>query len=488
MGLSRRHFLKNTGAAALALGAFRHLPSQAQVYSIDPINGIDKYGKLIKDAVGILDLPLGFSYNIISRSGERMSDGLITPYSPDGMAAFPVKGKPHQSLLIRNHELHPAHIKTDSFGSDIARARKFVGDKAYDFFHNEMPANGGTTNLLFDHHTGKLEHSFLSLIGTVDNCSGGATPWGSWLSCEETEDGLNQGFGKNHGFVFEVPSTATGLVEAIPLTAMGRFKHEACAVDITTGIVYMTEDHERGIFYRFIPNQPKVLAAGGRLQAMVIIDQAATNTRNWQEDIEQKKASIIAVHQTMNCKWVDLDDVTSPDGDLSTRGEAKGAAIFARCEGISFALQKNKKREVFFSATTGGNKKIGQLWRYQPSPHEGTTREQEHPATLDLFFEATDRSVLEAPDNLTIAPWGDLIICEDSYSTAADDFNYLRGITPKGKIYTIAMNPQKQKGEFCGACFSPDGSTLFVNIQTPGITFAITGPWGKVRTNATKTG
>ncbi len=481
MELSRRHFLKNATAAALALGAFRHLPSQAQIFSIDSANGIEKFGKLISDPAKLLDLPAGFSYKIISRSGERMNDGLITPYGPDGMAAFPVKDKPYQSLLIRNHELHSASDKIDSFDEDLTFARKFVGSKAYDYYKKAMPASGGTTNLLFDHRSGKVEHSFLSLIGTVNNCGGGVTPWGTWLSCEETQDGVREGFGKNHGFVFEVPSTATGLVEAIPLTAMGRFKHEACAIDIATGIVYMTEDHAMGLFYRFLPNQQGVLAAGGRLQALVINEIPSANTRNWQDDIAKQKAVLILTNKLFNCKWIDLEDVAAPDGDLRKRGLKKGAAIFARGEGLAFAIHTDKKRELFFSATTGGQQKIGQLWRYKPSLHEGTAREQEQPGTLDLFYETTDRAVLEAPDNLTIAPWGDLIICEDSYSTATDDFNYLRGITPEGKTYTIAMNPQQEKGEFCGACFSPDGSTLFINIQRPGITFAITGPWKTVR-------
>ncbi len=482
MEFSRRHFLKNASAAALALSAFRHLPIQAQHYTIDPIDGINKFGKLIKDPAKILNLPVGFSYKIISRSGGRMSDGLTTPDSPDGMAAFPVKGNPHQTLLIRNHELHPEFMKTDSFGGNVAFARKFVGNKAYDFYHNEMPANGGTTNLLFDQQTGKVEHSFLSLSGTLTNCSGGATPWGSWLSCEETRDGITKGFGKNHGYVFEVSSTATGLVDASPLTAMGRFKHEACAVDTTTGIVYMTEDDEQGIFYRFIPNQKEKLAAGGRLQALAIVDKTSANTRNWAKDIEQKKAEKISLKTLMNCKWIDLDEVTSPEGDLHKRGRAKGAAIFTRSEGITFTVQKNQQRELYFSATNGGAKELGQLWRYQPSPYEGTARESEAPSKLELFYESSDRAVLEAPDNLAISPWGDIIISEDSYSAASDDFNYLRGITPAGKIYTIAMNQQPEKGEFCGACFSPDGSTLFVNIQTPGMTFAITGPWRTLRT------
>src|SRR5690606_9646942 len=109
------------------------------------------------------------------------------------------------------------------------------------------------------------------------------------------------------------------------------------------------------------------------------------------------------------------------------RGEAQGAAIFSRCEGVAFALREAAKREVFFAATGGGAKKLGQIWKYEPSPFEGTPREREKPATLELFYESQDRAHMESCDNITVAPWGDLIICEDSYSADPTMVNYLRG-------------------------------------------------------------
>lgn len=485
MDLTRRHFLKNASATAVALGGLHNLQLQAQVYVQDPVYGIDKVGQLVADPAGILNLPRDFSYQIISRSGERMSDGLIVPSAPDGMAAFPVPGNASQCILVRNHELDSGSNEIGPFEGRVDLAKKHVGSKAYDYFlSNQLPINGGTTTLLYSHRSQRVERSHLSLIGTTRNCAGGATPWGSWLSCEESIDGKAKGFGREHGYVYEVPAQAKGLVDAIPLKDMGRFVHEATAVDSTSGIVYLSEDYNRSLFYRFLPSTPGKLAEGGRLQALAMRGWHSANTRNWPEDAEDKNAQSVALHQRFNCEWIDLDDVTSPDGDLSTRGEAKGAAIFARGEGLAFALRPDKTREIFLAATGGGPLKIGQVWRYQPSPFEGTEREVEQPGVMELFYETHNRAVLESCDNLAIAPWGDLIICEDSYSDNPDTVNYLRGLTPDGRIYTLAMNAHPDKGEFCGACFSPDGTTLFVNIQRPGMTIAITGPWGHLRNQA----
>ncbi|MDZ4261330.1 MAG: DUF839 domain-containing protein [Pseudomonadota bacterium] len=485
MRLTRRHFLKNASAAAIALGGLRSLQLQAQVYAQDPIHGIDKVGQLLADPAGILNLPRDFSYKIIARTGDLMSDGLITPSAMDGMAAFPMPGDASKCILVRNHELDSMGEEVDPFGGDIDKARKHVGNKSYDsFLLSRRPVNGGTTSLVYSHRSQRVERSHLSLIGTARNCAGGATPWGSWLTCEETLVGKLNGYGREHGYVFEVPSLAKGLVDAVPLKDMGRFVHEAAAVDSTNGIIYLSEDYDRSLFYRFIPKTPGKLVEGGRLQALVLRDWKKANTRNWPEDAADKNAQKVAMHQRFACEWIDLDEVTAPDGDLAERGEAKGAAIFARGEGLAFALREDKTREVLFAATGGGPLKIGQVWRYQPSPFEGTAREAEQPGTMELLYETHNRAVLQACDNIAVAPWGDLIICEDSYSDSPDTVNYLRGLTPDGKIYTLAMNAHPDKGEFCGACFSPDGTTLFVNIQRPGFTIAITGPWGNLRNQA----
>ena len=94
---------------------------------------------------------------------------------------------------------------------------------------------------------------------------------------------------------------------------------------------------------------------------------------------------------------------------------------------------------------------------------------------LSLVLEPDDRALLDGPDNITPAPNGDLIVCEDG-----QDDNFVIGITPQGRLYRLARNAHGPS-EFAGACFAPDGRTLFVNTQDPGITFAIWGPWGTRR-------
>jgi uncharacterized protein len=472
MYLSRRHFLRNASAATLAMTGF-HLSAHAQVYALDPERGVDPFGKLVQDPKGILNLPAGFTYQIVNRTGQTMADGLITPGSPDGMAAFPVSGKPHHCLLVCNHELDSSPGQVDAFGGDKKLAVQIGKEKAFDFFRDGMPANGGTTTMLYDLRQQKLISSHLSLIGTSRNCSGGAMPWGSWLSCEETIYGKKQGFNKDHGYVFEVPATSTGLHKAEPLYDMGRFVHEACAVDVETGIIYMTEDLSDGLFYRFIPHKSGHLSAGGKLQALAIKDWKSADTRN-----KKSSKKIIGYQDKLTTTWIDLDEVRSPNGDLNHRGFNQGAAIFERGEGLVFA-KHGKQKSFYFSATTSGQFELGQIWQYIPSPFEGTKDEAKIPGQLQLVYESTDRAYMEACDNLAVTPWGDILICEDSYSPAADQINYLRGMTPEGKIYTLAMNANAMQGEFCGACFSPDGSTLFVNIQVPGYTLAIQGPWPK---------
>lgn len=479
MRLTRRHFLKNASAAAIALGGFRSLQLRAQVYAQDPLYGIDKVGQLLLDPAGILNLPRDFSYKVIARTGDLMSDGLRMPSAPDGMAAFPLPGDASKCILIRNHELASVGEEASAFVGQAKLAKQTKGI-AYDFYKG-LPVNGGTTSLIYSHRSQQIERSHLSLVGTARNCSGGATPWGSWLTCEESLVGKPHGYGREHGYIFEVPSSAKGLIGATPLRDMGRFMHEAAAVDSSTGIVYLSEDDAKGLFYRFIPNTPGELLAGGRLQALAIRGWPGANTRNWPEDAGKPGVQTVSLRQRFSCEWIDLEEVTSPQGDLNLRGHAQGAAIFARGEGLAFALRPDKTREILLATTGGGPLQIGQVWRYQPGPYEGTARETEQPGVLELLYETHNRAILESCDNLAVAPWGDLIICEDSYSDLPDTVNYLRGLTPDGKIYTLAMNAHPDKGEFCGACFSPDGTTLFVNIQRPGMTLAITGPWARLR-------
>jgi len=163
---------------------------------------------------------------------------------------------------------------------------------------------------------------------------------------------------------------------------------------------------------------------------------------------------------------IDLEDVDPKKDDLRIRGFEKGGALFASGEGMDYF-----EGTVYFDCTNGGPIKAGQIWRYVPSLHEGTEKEGDSPGKLELFVEIRDRNIGENPDQMTGTLWGDVFVCEDGFGE-----QYLLGITPKGKIYRLARNA-KDESEFAGVCFSPDGSTVFVNYLNAGLTFAITGPW-----------
>ncbi len=422
--------------------------------------------ELRADPNQILDLPDRFNYRIVSRVGDIMSDGLRVPGAHDGMAVF--AGQDGRVALICNHEMSTHRFDGSAFGDGYADLPESTKSLLYDRGSDETPALGGTTTTLYNPATGETEQQFLSLAGTEINCAGGATPWGSWLSCEECFEAPGSRVDyehlitrdRHHGYVFEVPSSAARLVEAIPIKAMGRFEHEACAVHEATGIVYMTEDRFHGLFYRYIPATPGKLHDGGRLQALAIDGHSSVMTHNWS-----------AVPQTllntpMKTHWIDLDFVDPVDNDLRLRGAARGAATFARGEGLCVAGDR-----FAFTCTIGGPARIGQVFTYAPSPYEGTPTEKDKPGRLTLIAESDENSLLRNCDDLTMAPWGDLIVCEDTLNHCG-----LVGIPPNGRQYAIADNPYSVS-ELAGVCFSPDGKTLFVNIQYPGMTLAITGPW-----------
>ena len=459
---TRRRFLGTCGAVTAGFLAYR----RAFERSIDVFASVGQavlgYGAPIEDPARVIDLPRGFRYQIISHAGDEMSDGLVVPGLPDAMAAFP--GPDGQTLVIRNHEC----LGTGgAFGSTNDRLAQISAEKLFDLGAGITPCAGGTTTFVWDTKSHSLVAQHLSLAGTVRNCAGGSTPWGTWLTCEETV--LKQGFHaeenlhcqKDHGWVFEVPVKPTAsLADPTPITAMGRFVHEACVVDPRTGIVYLSEDREDGLLYRFLPNMRGDMHAGGRLQALAL-DGDVHDTRNWPGDTPH-----LLVGAKHEAEWIDMEDVEAPEDDLRMRGFDDGACRFARTEGMWMG-----QNEFYFACTDGGRRQIGQIFRYAPGAAEGTDAESDSPGHLELFVEPNDPARMRNPDNVAIAPWGDLVICEDHPGEHAR----LVGITPTGGLYTFAR--ARVDGEFAGATFSPDGTTLFVNIQQSGITLAITGPW-----------
>jgi uncharacterized protein len=459
---SRRQFLKFSGIVSLGfIGLQQYAAHPLLAASGLPSRGnTPGYGPLLPDPEGIIDLPKGFTYKIISRQGNKMNDGFFVPGKADGMATF--AGKKGRVIVVRNHEVSPEDLASSPFGDKNGLLSKINRDKVYDYGFGSSPALGGTTTIVYNPQTQRVEQEFLSLAGTTRNCAGGPTPWNSWITCEETVERKGGSREKDHGYCFEVPATQSAkLAEPVPLTEMGRFNHEAVAVDPTTGIVYLTEDRGDGLIYRFLPNQPKQLARGGRLQVLAIRGQQQADTRNW----ANQQAPVFPVGQAMETEWLDIDNVEAPEDDLRFRGHEKGAARFARGEGMWYGNQ-----EVYFACTNGGRIGQGQVFRYKPSPYEGQAREKEAPGKLELFIEPNDISLVHNCDNLTVAPWGDIVLCEDTNHPS------IVGVKPSGEIYKLAKNVGYES-EFAGGVFSPDGRTFFVNIQHPGLTLAISGPW-----------
>ncbi|MEE2639725.1 MAG: alkaline phosphatase PhoX [Planctomycetota bacterium] len=400
----------------------------------------------------LLLLPEGFRYQSFGWTRDPMKDGSATPSSHDGMAV--VEEKDGIVTLVRNHEV-------SGFGKCMQ------GPKPFD-----AKGRGGCTSLRFDTAKGKWIDSWTSLSGTVRNCAGGVTPWGSWLSCEETvvQDGdlfdkVKQQLDQTHGWIFDVPPEGTQ--RPVPLRDMGRFSHEAIAVDRETGFIYETEDQgARSGFYRFIPNERNRPAAGGKLQMAKVPGHPKLTGR-------------VKNGTRFDVEWVDIADPTlahSPNTQDSSgvffQGHKQGGTAFARLEGCWAG-----NGLIYFDATSGGEAKAGQIWALDPEKQ-----------TLEMLFESPSAKVLNMPDNLCVSPRGGLLICEDSdYGKFAKQ--RIHGLNQEGNLSLFAVNNIQLKGEkngfkgdfrgkeWCGASFSPDGKWLFVNIQTPGMTFAITGPW-----------
>ncbi len=399
-----------------------------------------------------LALPAGFTYVKFGVEGSIMSDGNPTPKAHDGMAALPL---PNGNVrLIRNHE------DRDTAANSIVKGDPST---AYD------ERGGGSTTSLEVEPGGdrELVRDFISLNGTIVNCAGGPTPQNSWITCEETTAGQTQGFAEDHGYNFEVPASAEDEVEAVPLKAMGRFVHEAVAIDPRTGIVYETEDRGTSGFYRFIPDRKGNLAAGGRLQMLAL----KGNRSNYDTRTGQR------VGKPLPVRWVDIEDPDPSAAETNPlavfeQGKEEGGATFSRLEGCWYG-----DGSVFFAATDGGDAELGQVWQYRPRGNSG--------GQLILLFESRSADQLDAPDNVTVTPGGGIILCEDG-----DGDQFLRGLTQRGRIFDFAQNINNDPDdarEFAGATFSPDGETLFVNIQgdtrgpgSPdelGMTFAIWGPF-----------
>lgn len=459
MARNRRDFIKTTGFIGLGFMGLKLYACGGGPQATDSVSipeALD-YGPLVPDPAGLIDLPDRFSYKVISTQGEAMDDGLVVPGKPDGMATFP--GEDGRVIVIRNHEVVATDKDLGAFGSENANLDAIPKEDFYEYGSGEFPGLGGTTTFVYNEKTMEIEKEFLSLAGTYRNCAGGPMPWGSWVTCEEdvTKAGDFEGNVElDHGYVFEVPATEEVMRAAPkPIKEMGRFNHEAVAYDPKAGIVYLTEDRHDGLFYRFIPTKKDDLHSGGKLQALVVKGSPKFDTRNWPDTVGPD----IQPNVPMKVEWIDLDDVEAPEDDLRMRGHEAGAAVFARGEGIWY-----DEGVIYFACTNGGDLMKGQVFKFIPDP------ENVEGGELELFIEPNNVDIMKYCDNLTVAPWGDVMLCEDDIDA------YLRGVTPEGHIFTFGHCVGHQS-EFTGICFSPSGKTMFVNIQHAGLTLAITGPW-----------
>ncbi len=457
--VSRREILLAGGSALAGTGlvaAFSGLAARRAGGVTAPYS--EDYGPLEPRAdrstgLELLLLPPGFEYWSYGWTGDPLDDGSPTPPAHDGMGIADVQSD--RIVLVRNHE---NSLPTGAFGARSS---------AYD-----PSGSGGTTSLIFNPRSGKWLNSWVSLNGTSTNCGGGATPWNSWLSCEETLNGRDNGFLEPHGWVFEV-RRGEPLTAPEPLVEMGRFAHEAVAVDPASGYVYETEDRGRCGFYRFVPRRSWAqLHRGGRLQMLRV-------TGVHQADLSR----VIPVGRTFEVDWVDIDDPglahtpgsNPPDaGGVFSQGYEQGGASFRRLEGCWY-----DRGRIYFVSTIGGIAGSGQVWAYEPRA-----------SVLTLIFDSPGPHRLNGPDNIAVSPRGALVLCEDGgggYGMVGG--NRLLGLSPAGSLFTFAENNivlegqrngitgDFRSGEWAGATFSPEGRWLFVNIQRPGVTFAITGPW-----------
>ena len=490
------------------LSAACSLPSMAFMHTLSAMEG-KRNGKNdrkqgvslalqadLKSRINVLKLAPGFRYHSILWTGQVMSDGSLTPDRPDGMACFP---KSNQEIcLVRNHEraaIEPPNTQgligttqTPRYDS-LSLPKRLVG------------MGGGTTNVVLNEKL-QIVKSYASLSGTLVNCAGGPTPWGSWLSCEEIELRGSRIGGKDHGYVFEVPASDKVQASAKPIKGMGFMRHEAAAVG-ADGSVFLTEDNKHGSgFYRFIPQDKSAklgsLERGGQLQMLRI------------KPSQPLAQSRLQRGQSFSVDWVDIDN---PDADPELllapaakqprilgagrsgpflQGQAQGAAAFGRLEG---AWQLSG--DIYFVDTTGGAAKSGAVWRLSASK-----KGQAHALldTLEVVYVSPNEGEADHIDNLTVNAQGGIVLCEDGAGGRNGLGQLVRGtrllaLTPRGEIRVIAENalqldkPSPELGlvagdyrdqEFAGACFDPKGDVLFVNIQTPGILLAIEGPWKKV--------
>lgn len=386
-----------------------------------------RFGPLKKDPAGIFDLPEGFSYRVVQRSGGPTGDGYKIPGCFDGMGCF--EGPNGTWVLMRNHECTWLPLTGPYHAGQSPPPEAF--DKG---------AHGAVTRVVLRPDTLEVEATNLVLAGTVRNCAGGRSPWG-WLSCEETTDA-------GHGYVFLCRTDVTRVAPPEKIEGYGRFRHEAACVDPTTCIAYLTEDQDDSAVYRFVPDA-KETPFKGRLQALAVAGKPRLDT-----------SRDLRTGRTVDVAWVNIDDPNPREDTVRRQAHAEGAALIRRGEGIWL-----EGDELFICSTSGGPRSAGQIFRL-------TLGRGKTPDRLTLLAESSDTDVLNMPDNITVAPWGELFLAEDSVVGE----QHVRILSPDGRVSVFGRNALS-RSELAGVCFSPDATCLFVNIYGDGLTLAVRGPF-----------
>lgn len=460
-GLSRRGFLGRTAAAGLGI---------ALAGSIDAIAGTAAnaaartgvgYGPLVADPAGLLALPAGFSYTLVAHAGQTLLEtGQPTPSDADGTGSFP-DGR--GTTLVNNHEI----------GADEPYGVPPLPGLTYD-----PGARGGTTSIDVTKQ-GERVREYVSVAGTHNNCAGGITPWGTWLTCEETEQRKGGVFTADHGWVFEVSPVQDENPgnSPVPLRFLGRFAHEAVAVDPSTSVVYETEDANgpHGLYYRWTPPAGFVPGKG----ALHELARTTGDTAGTLQAMSCSKGSthVLDLSQatqpgtTYRVSWVDVPDRLAATTSVRKQFTDAQVTRSRKLEGAWWA-DGGAYFVASFARTTDGsvNEHDGQVWFYDPSAETVTLK------TIFGVNPDPDADVApDGPDNITVSPYGGVLLAEDG-----EGINHLVGVTEGGESYFLARNDESDS-EFTGPTFSADGSLLFANIQSPGYVFAIRGPWTSQR-------
>jgi len=401
---SRRAFVRRAVASATTLGLFPYLSALAAPQSggvaaglgPDPFADIDQL--LPPDAQGIC-LPPGWTSRIVAFSGRRpasQSSYRWHPF-PDGGATF---AWPDGGWVYLNN--------------------------------SEVPWRGGVGALRFD-VDGNVVDAWAVLSGTTCNCAGGATPWKTWLSCEE--------FGL--GRVWECdPLQRHESGRALP--ALGIFAHEAVAVDPERRVLYMTEDDGDGRFYRFVPSandwpegSPRAALREGRLQVL--------RMSGFGDGLVP--SDVVDVSIPFAVEWADVEMPWAPQAQVRAMlGADAPGVVFKGGEGVWYA-----EGAVHFS--TKGDDRI---WRYDIVA--GTLK-----TIYDFATASGDDKVLSGVDNLTLSPWGDVLVAEDGGNME------LCVIRPDGTVRAVLRVVGQDRSEITGLAFSPDFSRLYFNSQRGGL-------------------